>query len=89
MQKLNKEIYSKAIECLTEDYDGFCTISDFGIEVNGTQIDHLLLTPTWDGDKAIHFYCGEDPTDEDADFEEIILTEEQINDVLKEFLDFA
>ena len=89
MARLNKRLYSKAIECLIEDYDRVCTISDFGIVVNGTQIDHLLLTPSWDGDNSIHFYCGGDITDEDADCEEIILTDEQINYVLKEFLNFV
>ena len=85
MKKINKSLYSRTLECLLEDYDGFCTISDFGIIVNGTQIDHLMVA---DYPKAkIKFYCGDDPTDEDGYYEEIILTDEQINEVLDQFLE--
>ncbi len=88
MSKLNKEIYSKAIECLIEDYNGFCTISDLGVVVNGTQIDHLMVESTWDGGSAIKYYCGDDPMDEDGEYEEMVLTAEQINDVLQQFVDY-
>ena len=85
MNKINKSLYSRTLECLLEDYDGFCTISDFGIIVNGTQIDHLMVV---DDPKAkIKFYCGDDPTDEAGHSEEIVLTNEQINEVLDQFLE--
>lgn len=87
MSKLDRALYARSLECLLEDFDGFCTISDLGIIVNGAQIDHLMVTDTWDGDSAIKFYCGDDPTDEDGYYEEIVLTDEQINGVLEQFLD--
>lgn len=85
MKKINKSLYSRTLECLIEDYDGFCTISDLGIIVNGTQIDHLMVVD--DPKAAIKFYCGDDPTDEDGYSEEIVLTNEQINEVLDQFLE--
>ena len=88
MSKLDRALYARSLECLLEDFDGFCTISDLGIIVNGAQIDHLMVTDTWDGGSAIKFYCGrDDPTDEDGYYEEIVLTDEQINGVLEQFLD--
>lgn len=87
MSKLDRALYLRSLECLLEDFEGFCTISDLGIIVNGTQIDHLMVCDTWDGDCAIKFYCGDDPTDEDGYSEEIVLTDEQINGVLEQFLD--
>jgi hypothetical protein len=87
MSKLDRALYARSLECLLEDFEGFCTISDLGIIVNGTQIDHLMVCDTWDGDCAIKFYCGDDPTDEDGYNEEIVLTDEQINGVLDQFLD--
>jgi hypothetical protein len=77
----------RSLECLLVDFDGFCTISGLGIIANGAQIDHLMVCDTWDGDCAIKFYCGDDPTDEDGYSEEIVLTDEQINGVLDQFLD--
>lgn len=87
MKKINRALYNSALECLIEDFDGFCTISDLGIIVNGTQIDHLMVSDALDGGGAIKFYCGDDPTDEDGYYEEIVLTDEQINEVLEQFLD--
>ena len=86
MSKLNRALYARTLECLLKDFDGFCTISDFGINVNGTKIDHLMVVD--DPTAKIKFYCGDDPTDDDGYYEEIILTDEQINEVLNEFLEF-
>ena len=86
--KLNKDLFQQALEMLVEDFDGFATISDLGIVVNGTQIDHLMVAGTLDGDSTIKYYCGDDPTDEDGEYEEMELTEEQINDVLQQFVDY-
>lgn len=85
MKKINRALYARTLECLLEDFDGICTISDFGIIVNGTQIDHLMVVD--DPTAKIKFYCGDDPTDEDGDYEEIVLTDEQINEVLDQFLE--
>ena len=87
MSKLDRALYMRSLECLLEDFEGFCTISDLGIIANGAQIDHLMVCDTWDGDSTIKFYCGDDPTDEDGYSEEIVLTDEQINGVLEQFLD--
>lgn len=90
MSKIDKALYARTLECLIEDFDGLCTISDFGIVVNGTQIDHLMVFDTLEDDGcAIKFYSGEDPTNETIDgySEEIVLTDEQINGVLEQFLD--
>jgi hypothetical protein len=73
---------------LIEDFDGFATISGLGVVVNGTQIDHLMAVDTWDGDYTIKYFCGDDPLDEDGEYEEMDLTEEQINDVLQQFVDY-
>ena len=87
MSKLDRALYARSLECLLEDFDGFCTISDLGIIVNGAQIDHLMVCDNCDGGSAIKFYCGDDPTDEDGYYEEIVLTDKQINEVLEQFLD--
>lgn len=86
--KLNKDLFQQALEMLVEDFDGFATISDLGVVVNGTQIDHLMVTGTWDGGSTIKYYCGDDPTDEDGEYEEMVLTAEQTNDVLQQFVDY-
>lgn len=88
MSKLDRALFMRSLECLLVDFDGFCTISDLGIIVNGAQIDHLMVIDTWDGGSTIKFYCGDDPTDEDGYSEEIVLTEEQTNAVLQDFLDY-
>lgn len=88
MNKLNKRLFNQALEMLIEDFDGFATISDLGVVVNGTQIDHLMVESTWDGSYTIKYYAGDDPTDEDGDFEELDLTTEQINDVLQQFVEY-
>ena len=88
MSKLDRALYARSLECLLQDFDGFCTISGLGIIVNGTQIDHLIVSDALDGGGTIKFYCGDDPTDEDGYYEEIVLTEEQTNAVLQDFLDY-
>ena len=86
--KLNEKLFQQALEMLVEDFDGFATISGLGVVVNGTQIDHLMIVPTWDGDCTIKYYCGDDPTDEDGEYEEMVLTAEQTNEVLQQFVDY-
>jgi hypothetical protein len=85
---LNEKLFQQALEMLVEDFDGFATISDLGIVVNGTQIDHLMIAGTWDGDCTINYYCGDNPLDEDGYYEEIVLTAEQTNEVLQQFVDY-
>ena len=85
---LNEKLFQQALEMLVEDFDGFATISDLGIEINGTQIDHLMIVPTIDGNCTIEYICGDDPLDDDGDFEEIVLTAEQTNEVLQQFVDY-
>ena len=82
--KLNQKLFKQALEMLVEDFDGFATISDLGIVVNGTQIDHLMIG---DGNCTIEYICGDDPLDDDGDFESISLTAEQTNEVLQQFVD--
>ena len=56
MSKIDRALYARTLECLIEDFDGLCTISDFGIVVNGTQIDHLMVCDTLeDGGCGIKF----------------------------------
>lgn len=85
MSKLDRALYARSLECLLEVFEGFCTISCLGIIANGAQIDHLMVVD--DPTATIKFYCGDDPTDEDGYYEEIVLTDEQINGVLDQFLD--
>ena len=79
---VNKIILMEAIENLLE-FDGLFQATDFDICVSGsgTVIDYIML----DEDGIIKFFAGDDPTDEDGDWEELILTAEQQNRVLKEF----
>ena len=84
---LNEKLFQQALEMLVEDFDGFATISGLGIVVNGTQIDHLMIAPTGDGNCTIEYICGDDPLDDDGEYEEILLTAEQTNEVLQQFVD--
>ena len=81
--ELNKIILMEAIENLLE-FDGLfrATDFDFCVSGSGTVIDYIMLD---DKDGTIKFFTGDDPTDEDGDWEELILTEEQQNRVLKDF----
>ena len=77
--EVNKNILMEAIENL-EEFDGLCQITDFGICVSGTIVDYIMI------DKGeVKFFAGDDPTDDDGDWEELILTAEEQNRVLKEF----
>lgn len=80
--EVNKIILMEAIENLLE-FDGLFQATDFDICVSGsgTVIDYIML----DEYGIIKFFAGDDPTDEDGDWEELILTAEQQNRVLKEF----
>lgn len=77
--ELNKIILMEAIENLVE-FDGLCQISGFGISVNGTIVDYIMID-----EGEVKFFAGDDPTDDDGYWEELILTAEEQNRVLKEF----
>ena len=81
--EVNKIILMEAIENL-EEFDGLCQITDFGICVSGTIVDYIMI------DKGeVKFFAGDDPTDDDGEWwEELILTAEEQNRVLKEFNEF-
>ena len=81
--EVNKNILMEAIENL-EEFDGLCQITDFGICVSGTIVDYIMI------DKGeVKFFAGDDPTDDDSEWwEELILTAEEQNLVLKEFNEF-
>ena len=73
----------EAIENLLE-FDGLFQATDFDICVSGsgTVIDYIMLD---DEDGIIKFFSGDNPTDDDGDWTELVLTAEQQNRVLKEF----
>ena len=77
--ELNRIILMEAIENLVE-FDGLCQITGFGISVNGTIVDYIMID-----EGEVKFFAGDDPTDDDGDWEELILTAEEQNRVLKEF----
>lgn len=79
-QELDKTTLFESIENLME-FDGLCQITGLGISVKGTLIDFIIL----DGNGMVKFYAGDDPTDEDGEYEEIILSIDEQNRVLKEF----
>ena len=81
--EVNKIILMEAIENL-EEFDGLCQITDFGICVSGTIVDYIMI------DKGeVKLFAGDDPTDDDSEWwEELILTAEEQNRVLKEFNEF-
>lgn len=79
-QELDRLTLIESIENLM-DFDGLCQISDLGISVTGTIIDFIML----DDSGMIKFYAGDDPTDEDGEYEELILSIDEQNKVLKEF----
>ena len=78
-QELNKIILMEAIENLV-DFEGLCQITGLEIAVNGTIIDFIMLH-----NGEVKYFAGEDPTDEDSDYEELVLTADEQNRVLKEF----
>lgn len=81
--EVNKIILMEAIENL-EEFDGLFRATDFDLCVSGsgTVIDYIMLD---DEDGIIRFFAGDDPTDDDGEWEELILTAEEQNRVLKEF----
>ena len=79
-QERDKATLIESIELLME-FDGLCQITGLGISVKGTLIDFIML----DGSGMIKFYAGDDPTDEDGEYEELILSIDEQNRVLKEF----
>lgn len=79
-QELDKATLIESIENLME-FDGLCQITGLGISVKGTLIDFIML----DDSGMVKFYAGDDPTDEDGEYEEIILSIDEQNRVLKEF----
>ena len=81
--EVNKIILMEAIENLLE-FDGLfrATDFDFCVSGSGTVIDYIMLD---NEDGMIKFFAGDDPTDEYGDWEELILSTEDFNRVLKEF----
>ena len=81
--EVDKIILMEAIENLLE-FDGLfrATDFDFCVSGSGTVIDYIMLD---DEDGIIKFFTGDDPTDEYGDWEELILSTEDFNRVLKEF----
>ena len=79
-QDVDRVTLIESIENLME-FDGLCQITGFGISVKGTLIDFIML----DDSGMIKFYAGDDPTDEDGEYEEVILSIDEQNRVLKEF----
>ena len=63
------------------EFDGFCQVTDLGLSVNGTLIDYIMI----DNTGMVKFYAGDDPTDEDGDWEELSLNAEEQNRVMAEF----
>lgn len=81
--EVDKIILMEAIENLLE-FDGLfrATDFDFCVSGSGTVIDYIMLD---DEDGIIKFFTGDDPTDEYGDWEELILSTEDFNRVLKDF----
>jgi hypothetical protein len=77
--EVNKIILMEAIENLVE-FDGLFQTTGFCIKANGAIVDYIMLD-----EGEIKFFAGDDPTDDDSDWEELILTAEEQNRVLKEF----
>ena len=81
--EVNKIILMEAIENL-EEFDGLFQTTDFDICVSGsgTVIDYIMLD---DEDGTIKFFAGDNPTYDDGDWNELVLTAEEQNRVLKDF----
>lgn len=81
-QELDRLTLIESIENLME-FDGLFQATDFDICVSGTGtiIDFIMF----DDSGMIKFYAGDDPTDEDGEYEELILSIDEQNRVLKEF----
>ena len=81
--EVNKIILMEAIENLLE-FDGLFQATDFDICVSGsgTVIDYIMLD---DEDGIIKFFNGGNPTNEDDDWTELVLTADEQNRILKQF----
>lgn len=78
--EVNKIILMEAIENLM-NFDGIYQTTDFGISVNGTIVDYIMI----DDYGEIKFFAGEDPTYMFSEWDELMLSTEDFNRVLKEF----
>ena len=78
--EVNKIILMEAIENLM-NFDGIYQTTDFCISVKGTIVDYIMI----DDYGEIKFLAGEDPTYMFSEWEELILSTEDFNRVLKEF----
>ena len=81
--EVNKIILMEAIENL-EEFDGLFRATDFDLCVsgNGTVIDYIMLD---DEDGIIKFFSGDNPTYDDGDCTELILTADEQNRILEQF----
>lgn len=82
-QEVDRVTLIESIENLME-FDGLFQTTDFDICVSGsgTIIDYIMLD---DEDGIIKFFAGDNPTYDDGDCTELILTANEQNRVLKEF----
>jgi len=86
---MDNKIYSQAVEAI-EVVDGIAVISDLEIQCGGTQIDVIDHVEAYEGaGKKFRFYAGNpylDGTDDEEDWEELKPTEEEEEQILKEFV---
>lgn len=76
--------YQEALETI-KDNDNLVVVSDLGLSVEGTQIDTLTIEEKYEGaGEKICFYTG-NPSNTDDDWEELVLSVKEINDVLTNF----
>lgn len=82
-QEVDRVTLIESIENL-EEFDGLFRTTDFDICVSGsgTVIDYIMLD---DEDGIIKFFAGDNPTYDDGDCTELILTTDEQNRVLKDF----
>ena len=78
--EVNRIILMEAIENLM-NFHGIYQTTDFGISVNGTIVDYIIL----DDYGEIKFLSGDNPLSLFGEWEELILSTEDFNRVLKEF----
>ena len=78
--EVNKNILMEAIENLI-NFHGIYQTTDFGISVKGTIVDYIML----DDYGEIKFFSGDNPLSLIGECEELILSTEDFNRVLKEF----
>ena len=78
--EVDKTILMEAIENLI-NFHGIYQTTDFGISVKGTIVDYIIL----DDYGEIKFLSGDNPLSLFGEWEELILSTEDFNRVLKEF----